>query len=617
MLSTLLLMLTLTHVPATPPEPAAVPIPATGDEYEPTWESLDTHKTPDWFNDAKFGIFIHWGVYSVPAFCDTSTYSEWYQHWYDTNSHGGKVRDFHHRVYGEDFKYQDFASQFKAELFDPAEWASIFRKAGAKYMVITSKHHDGYCLWPSDVASEVRGYPWNSVETGPKRDLLGDLFAECRKEGVRPGLYYSFMEWNSPLYSNDRPEYVDKVMIPQIKDIITRYQPDVFWPDGEWDYPDTEWRSTEILEWIYENSKNPADIVVNDRWGKGLRGQVGDYTTTEYDKLGNSSGKGMRKERPFEECRGIGHSFAFNRAENYEIYSSRTECIQKLIDLVSRGGCLLLDIGPDDDGTIPLIMVDRLLAIGRWLDVNGESIYGTTKGALQKLSWGRTTTKGNHLYLHIYQWPEDDQLTVSGLVTGIENAVLLGDRVEGRQLPIQTSNGGFPVISLAGLHPDENVSVIRLKLEGPPVVDNAFRPNSKGVLKLHASNAEIDGGKLRLETLQSPGLEDEPNLGYWVDTSSTASWTVVTVPGQKYMVDALCAVKSTSTGGHLSIQLGANRSSHSIDQETGGWNQFEWQKFGEITATSNRDQLTLKALEVGPEALINIRQLILTPITQE
>ena len=141
-----------------------------------------------------------------------------------------------------------------------------------------------------------------------------------------------------------------------------------------------------ILEWIYENCKNPQDIVVNDRWGKGLRGQVGDYTTTEYDKLGNSSGKGMRKERPFEECRGIGHSFAFNRAENYDIYSSRTECIQKLIDLVSKGGNLLLDIGPDDDGTIPLIMVDRLLAMGRWLD----GALGLRHGALARHrdGWG-------------------------------------------------------------------------------------------------------------------------------------------------------------------------------------------------------------------------------------
>jgi len=590
---------------------------ASVDEFEPTWESLETHATPQWFSDAKFGIFIHWGVYSVPAFCDTSTYSEWYQQWYDSNSHGGKVRKFHHRVYGEDFEYREFAPLFKAELFDPGEWASVFRRSGAKYIVITSKHHDGFCLWPSAIASEVRGYPWNSVETGPKRDLLGDLFEACRKEGIRPGLYYSFMEWHSDLYSEDRPRYVDEVMIPQIKDLIGRYQPDVFWPDGEWDYPDTDWRSTEILEWIYENSENQQDIVVNDRWGKGLRGQVGDYTTTEYDKLGNSSGKGMRKERPFEECRGIGHSFAFNRAENYDIYSSRTECIQKLIDLVSKGGNLLLDIGPDDDGTIPLIMVDRLLAMGRWLEVNGESIYGTTRGALQNLSWGRSTTKENHLYLHVYDWPENDRLIVSGLVTKVERAVLLGDRVKDRNLLVETSDVGFPVVSLAGLHPGKHVSVIRLELSGPPVVDNAFRPDSNGVLRLHASLAEVEGGNLRLETLDDPDADDEPNLGYWTDTTSTATWTLRTVPGQKYVVDALCSLDAPAAGGMLSVQLGANRARYSVTNSTGGWNRFQWQPIGEITATGDRDNLVLKALKVGPVALINIRQVKLTPITQD
>ncbi|MBQ72558.1 MAG: alpha-L-fucosidase, partial [Planctomycetaceae bacterium] len=344
-------------------------------EFDPSWESLETHPTPEWFEDGKFGIFIHWGVYSVPSFCDTSTYSEWYQWWLNTNSHGGKVTRFHADNYGEDFLYRDFAPMFRAEMFDPAEWASIFRRSGAEYIVITSKHHDGFCLWDSEVASEVRGYPWNSVETGPKRDLIGDLFDACREEGVRPGLYYSFMEWENPLYDReDKSEYVDRVMIPQIKDLIERYEPAVFWPDGEWDHPDEMWKSTETLEWIYENAANPDEIVVNDRWGRGLRGQVGDYTTTEYDNLGNSGGKEMRKHRPFEECRGIGHSFAFNRAENYDIYDSRTACVQRLIDLVSRGGVLLLDIGPTADGRIPLIMVDRLLAIGDWLEVNGEAI---------------------------------------------------------------------------------------------------------------------------------------------------------------------------------------------------------------------------------------------------
>src|SRR5262249_42386976 len=152
------------------------------------WEQLDARPIPQWFQDARFGIFIHWGVYSVPSFCHTSTYSEWYQHWLDTNSHDGLVRQFHDRVYGKDFAYRDFAAQFRAELWDPAAWAQTFQRAGADYIVITSKHHDGFCLWPDPVASDVRGYPWNATVTGPRRDLLGELAAAVRKEGVRFGL---------------------------------------------------------------------------------------------------------------------------------------------------------------------------------------------------------------------------------------------------------------------------------------------------------------------------------------------------------------------------------------------------------------------------------------------
>ena len=365
----------------------------TRNDYEPNWESLETHPTPEWFEDGKFGIFIHWGVYSVPSFCDTSTYSEWYQAWLDGNAHDGLEREFHEKNYGKDFEYREFAPMFRAEMWDPAEWARIFKRAGAEYVVLTSKHHDGYCLFPSEEASAARGYPWTSTEVGPQRDIVGELMQAVREEGMHPGLYYSFMEWHNPLYESDKPRYVQEVMIPQIKYLISEYQPDVFWPDGEWDFPDTLWRSTEILDWIYDNCANPDTIVVNDRWGQGLRGQVGDYTTTEYDNLGNSSGKGMRKYRPFEECRGVGHSFAFNRAEDYDIYDSREKSVRKLIDLVSKGGVLLLDVGPTADGRIPLIMVDRLFAIGDWLAINGESIKGAQKSPFGRTPWGRATTR--------------------------------------------------------------------------------------------------------------------------------------------------------------------------------------------------------------------------------
>ena len=590
-------------------------------EYEPDWASLETHPTPEWFEDAKFGIFIHWGVYSVPSFCDTSTYSEWYQHWLNTNSHGGKVTKFHADNYGEDFKYREFAPMFRAEMWDPAEWASIFKRSGAEYIVLTSKHHDGFCLWPSDVASDSRGYPWDSMRTGPRRDLVGELFEACRDEGVRPGLYYSFMEWESPLYSkSDKSEYVDTLMIPQIKDLIERYQPAVFWPDGEWDHPDTLWKSPEILEWIYENAANPEEIVVNDRWGRGLRGQVGDYTTTEYDNLGNSSGKGMRKTRPFEECRGVGHSFAFNRAENYDIYDSRTVCVQRLIDLVSRGGVLLLDIGPTADGRIPLIMVDRLLAIGDWLEVNGEAIKGTRRSPFRDLPWGRATVKGDDLYLHVFDWPANDRLEVPGLANSVRRATMLGDRKAGRELVVEDTGDLGVVVDLAGLHPFEHATVIKLELDGPPSVDDSIQADASGSFLLPATAAMVEGPSLRVESYPNAAGEAISNLGYWTDTTATANWTAKLTAGAAYDVEFDFAVKSGAEGGRFELRCGDAMMDISIAEPTGGWNVFDRIDVGRIRIPASSGDaavpVSLRAVKIPGEAAGNLRTLTLRPVSK-
>ena len=583
-------------------------------DYEPNWESLETHPTPEWFEDGKFGIFIHWGVYSVPSFCDTSTYSEWYQAWLDGNAHDGLERRFHEKNYGKDFEYHEFAPMFKAEMWDPKEWAEIFKRSGAEYVVLTSKHHDGFCLWPSEVASEVRGYPWNSVETGPGRDLVGELMDAVRAEGLHPGLYYSFMEWHSPLYDDDREAYVDQVMIPQIKDLITRYQPDVFWPDGEWDHPDTLWRSPEIVDWIYDNCENPDTIVVNDRWGKGLRGQVGDYTTTEYDSLGNSSGKGMRKHRPFEECRGIGHSFAFNRAESYDIYDSRDTSVQKLIDVVSKGGVLLLDVGPTHDGRIPLIMVDRLYAIGDWLKVNGEAIKGADRSPFGDLPWGRATVKDDVLYLHVFEWPENDRLEVPGLANHITRATMLGDRVEGRVLAVE-KNGAWPTIDLSGLHPFDHATVIRCELDGAPVVDRSIHPDQRGAFQLLPGSAILSGPNIKVESYAGDSGSQVPSIGYWSSADAAVSWEIKARPGAyRLVIDH--AVAAGEQGSELVIEGGRQPLAVRLDKATGSWSSFADLEVGtvEIQASEEPVNLRVRAVEIPGVAAVNIRSVRMIPV---
>ncbi len=339
--------------------------------YEPKWESLDKRPTPTWFLDAKFGIFIHWGIYSVPGWGAPKQYAEWYWHNMADKKPDNVWWQHHQRVWGENFEYRDFAPLFKCEHYNPDEWADLFARSGAKYIVPTSKHHDGFALWPSAEADKTWGRPWNAVSTGPKRDLLGDLAVACRKRDLKFGFYYSLYEWFNPLWRTDRPRYVAEHMLPQFKDVVTRYQPAIIFADGEWDLPSKDWRSEEFLAWLFNESPARAEVVINDRWGKECRHQHGGYFTTEY-------GAGMADDsHPWEESRGMGHSYGWSRVENIDDYKSARELLLVLIDLVSRGGNLLLDIGPTGDGRIPVIMQDRLIQIGDWLKVNGEAIYGT------------------------------------------------------------------------------------------------------------------------------------------------------------------------------------------------------------------------------------------------
>jgi alpha-L-fucosidase len=415
-------------------------------QYQPTWESIDKRPVPTWFTDAKFGIFIHWGLYSVPSWAPTdknlhvySKYAEWY--WYrfqnDTSAVGKAFRNYHNTTYGEQFKYQDFANLFKAELFKPDQWADLFAASGAKYVVLTSKHHEGFTLWPSR-----ESWNWNSVDVGPHRDLAGDLIHAVKAKGLRMGYYYSLYEWFSPLYKADVNRYVNEHMLPQMKDLVNRYQPDIFWTDGEWDHPSSVWKSTEFLAWLYNESPVKEQVVVNDRWGKETRSKHGGIYTTEYDLVHDANASAQEITHPWEECRGIGSSFGLNRAETLDDYSTSEQLIHVLIDKCARGGNLLLDIGPAADGTIPVIMQQRLLDMGQWLKVNGEAIYGTT-------SWKQApkkenvffTKKGNVIYVLCTKFPTKEIVVEN--MGSFKNVSMLGYK---GTVKAATKNGKLTIV---------------------------------------------------------------------------------------------------------------------------------------------------------------------------
>lgn len=398
--------------------------------YSADWESLDQRPLPQWFSDAKFGIFIHWGVYSVPAWrkvesAKYASYAEWYYaRVMDNKANGGY--DFHRKNYGEDFEYRDFAPLFKAELFNPNQWAELFKNSGAKYVVLTSKHHDGYCLWPTKNPHKQQ---WNSGDIGPKRDLLGDLSTSVRAEGLKMGLYYSIPDWESIPRKIDgseyyiRQEFVDKygltpeyyrdeVALPQLGELVLNYQPSLIFSDaGEWVYDAEFWKTKEFLTWLYNESPVKNEVVVNDRWCKGMPSNHGDYFSSEYKDADDG-----RLTKYWEESRGIGGSYGFNRAEDASDYSSSTALIIELVDIVSRGGNLLLNVGPTADGRIPVVMQERLLEIGEWLKVNGEAIYGSQernvnnqKSTSQDIYF---TSKHKQFYAIFTKWNDELQINL-------------------------------------------------------------------------------------------------------------------------------------------------------------------------------------------------------------
>jgi len=335
-------------------------------------KKVEERAYPQWFKDAKLGIFIHWGLYSVPAYGGKESYGEWFLR-------GLQLEDtlrtnFMKNTYGQDFKYKDFAALFKAELFNPEEWATLFEKAGAKYIMLVSKHHDGYALWPSKYNRN-----WNSVDVGPKRDIVGELTKAINKTDLKMGLYYSLAEWNHPLHRwytdphDSIGNYVDNYMIPQFKELIGTYKPSLIFADGEWFNSAKQWHSAELIDWYYDLVGEEA--IVNNRWGSGL--DTG-FLTPEYSA-------GIKESnRPWAEVRGIGRSFGLNRNENLEAYGTSKELINRFIQTVANGGGMILNVGPRADGQIPMIQQERLIDLGNWLKINGDAIYGSTPFSIKE-----------------------------------------------------------------------------------------------------------------------------------------------------------------------------------------------------------------------------------------
>jgi alpha-L-fucosidase len=540
-----------------------------------------------WWRAARFGMFIHWGVYSVPA----GTYK------------GEQVKGIGEWIMNKGkipvAEYRRYAKEFNPVKFDADEWVRTARDAGMKYIVITSKHHDGFAMFDSKASD------WNIVKATPfGRDPLQELAAACRKYGLKLGFYYSqAQDWNNggsasggkwdPAQERDMDDYIDKVAVPQVKEILTHYGefPAVLW----WDTPTG--MNKERAEKLLPLLKLKPGIIYNNRLGGGYKGDT--ETPEQFIPATGYPG------RDWETCMTMNGTWGYKSYDHN--WKSTETLIRNLVDIASKGGNYLLNVGPTSEGLIPAPSVERLHEIGLWMKKNGEAIYGTTASPFKRLPWGRCTKKvtpeGTTLYLHVFTWPQGGQLLVPGLKSTGERACLLTDPAKSA-LGMQSGPEGL-TLTVPLSAPDPVSTTIVLQVKGPLEIEQAgLAQDYDGSVVLPASEARTHGSEIKYET----GHERD-NLGFWTNPADWADWTFeVTKPGKFDVSAEVAALEKAS----LEISIGDSRTSGAA-AATGDYGKFKVAKLGTLEITApGKVTLAVRPVRDGWHAL-NLKAIRLKP----
>jgi alpha-L-fucosidase len=560
---------------------------------QPTTAPAETTEHRDarmaWWCAARFGMFIHWGVYSVPA-------GRW---------QGKEVKGIGEWIMNRGkipvADYAKFPAQFDPEKFNADQWVQLAQDAGMKYIVITSKHHDGFAMFHT----AVDGY--NIYDATPfKRDPLKELAEACQKHGMKLGFYYSqAQDWHHPggaanggrwdkAQEGNMDQYLQTVAVPQAREILTNYGPvAVLWFD-------TPTNMTPERAALFQPllALQP-DIIVNNRLGGGFKGD----TETPEQRIPPT---GYPDHRDWETCMTMNDTWGFKSDDHN--WKSTEKLIHNLVDIASKGGNYLLNVGPTSEGLIPQPSVERLEAIGKWMKVNGESIYGTSASPFRRYSFdGRVTMKGNRMYIHLFNKP-DGALQLQGLTTKMVSAKYLDD---GSPAIFTTAEGGelWTQQMSVGMH-DPIDTVIAVELEGPPAVDNtvlAAKPAADGSIRLTPKDAAIDGTSPKV----TPAIGDSGSyIGTWTKRD-TVSWDIATKLDADYGVDLTYAAD-----GKAGIKYEITVDDAKITNKTvstGGWNQFKAESVGTLHIAAGLRTVSLRPTTVPSDGFINLKEVRLTP----
>ena len=573
------------------------------------WSSSREHRMA-WWRDARFGMFIHWGLYSGAGGSWNGKiypqhYAEWIQHWAAVPC-------------------QEYARTMKP-LFVPDvavtdAWADLAKSTGMRYAILTSKHHDGFTLFNSDQAYSLANTVTQSTNISPiDRDLAREFAESMRSRGVRPGFYYSLLDWQHPdayemalpayaksARTRDHANYIEYVR-GHVNELLSNYGPlcTIWFDYSDHAHQGAAWGAAQLMS---DLRTKQSGIVINNRLFQGLENKNGDYGTPE--KYVPPTGlPGM----DWEVNHTLNESYGFSAHDKG--WKDPAVVVQLLCDVVSKGGNLLLNVGPDAHGVVPLEAQATLHAVGDWMRVNSEAIYGTTASPFARLPWGRATQKSGALYLMVFDWPSDGRLIVP-MRGAVKSARLLGrdgelsfhcaakdrERLE-VQLPDHAVGSGCSVVKL------------ELASDVSPLPLLVF-PARNGVATFGPHDASFTGTALRVE--QVGAVENvKYNLGYWLDQSSTVSFHIGIDGDQQgqYAVEMEIACADASAGAKMKLQAPSGDLEF-IVPATGGWQQYETVSLGKITLDAGAHALVLRALTKPGEAVANVRSVTLRRIAQ-
>lgn len=543
-----------------------------------------------WFNDAQFGLFIHYGVYSTLGGewkgKPVQKYAEWIQRW------GGITPE----------EYIPLAANFNPEQLDADLWVKTAKEAGMKYMVITTKHHEGFCLWDSAYTEYDLG-----EATDFDRDILAELKAACDKYGLKFGTYYSIIDWHHPSQRahkalnnppmNDKEGYV-RYMKAQLKELIDRYDPAIMWFDGDW----TKWWTLEdgIDLYNYLRELSP-DMVINNRVAKRHQFKK-DYGTPE------NSTPGAALNHFWEACWTVNHSWGYKKSDTK--WKDIDTLLQKQIDINTKGGNLLLNVGPYADGSWPQGSTDLLLQMGEWNARHQEAVWGTEYVSLPQQSWGKlaqskaSTAAAGELFAYVFNWPQDRRLSVRGLAAGAFDV----STYEGGDLPF-SADIGILEVDLSSAEQTPHATVIRIKYSDlqdvkAPALDLGLKGDE---LMLQGSDAALSGSTIQ--------IQNNSYVGFWTNPQDTAKWALnVPAPGT-YIVKYVYSCGQGYQGSDVLLKVGRETLSTEV-RATNGWEDFQILEAGKIKL----DQVGATKAIVGfgerqGKALFNLKAVIFEPIS--